>query len=264
MQIAPSYDFDRFSDADSAAELGRLQRQATLVLDRELAMLRDAGLASGADTAEIGCGPGFLTGALAGVAAPGRTLGIDSSAELLRIARTAIEPEHPNLTFVDGNAYATGLPDDSLDFVYSRFLYQHLDTPALALREAKRVLRPGGRICVVDVDDAWLTLEPTSEAFARLSQAALEGQARRGGDRQIGRKLPGLMKRAGFAPVAVHVMSVTSLEVGLETFLDITTRFKAVQAQSADGEMLVEEARRDAVRQDAFGVVGVFVAVGTA
>jgi ubiquinone/menaquinone biosynthesis C-methylase UbiE len=264
VQAASSYDFDRFSATDRTAELTRLRRQATLLLDREMTMLRNLGLVPGTAAAEVGCGPGFVTGALAELVAPGPALGIDMSAELLKIARSVVEPEHDNLSFVDGNAAATGLPDHSIDFMYNRLLYQHLDAPVVALHEAKRVLRPGGRVCVVDVDDAWLTLEPSCEAFDLLIKAAYDGQTRRGGDRRIGRKLPQLMRQAGFSPVTVDVLSISSLELGLQTFLDITTRFKAIQVTDADGVALVEDVYRFATHQNAFGVVGVFVVVGVA
>jgi ubiquinone/menaquinone biosynthesis C-methylase UbiE len=264
VQTAASYDFDQFSANNRRAEFSRLRRQATVLLDREVAMLRQVGIASGMNAAEIGCGPGFITGVLARLAAPGHTVGIDTSSDLLRVARDTIEPEHTNLAFLDGNAYATGLPDRSLDFVYCRLLYQHLDSPETALREARRLLRPGGRLCVVDVDDAWLTLEPTCVAFDRLTRAARAGQARRGGDREIGRKLPRLMKRAGFDPVRFQVVSVSSLELGLPTFLDLTLRFKAIQIGDPDAESLVEEVLRFAEREEPFGAVGMFVVVGHA
>jgi ubiquinone/menaquinone biosynthesis C-methylase UbiE len=186
-----SYEFDAFSETDRRAELTRLQRQANVVLDREISTLRGLGLVTGARVAEIGCGPGFVTGALARLVSPGWVLGIDPSADLLEVAHRVVAPQHDNLTFRSGDAYATGLPDDSLDFVYNRLLYQHLNAPLDALREARRVLRPGGKVCVVDVDDAWLTMEPPCDAFERLTRSALEGQARRGGDRQIGRRSPG-------------------------------------------------------------------------
>jgi ubiquinone/menaquinone biosynthesis C-methylase UbiE len=257
-----SYVYDQFGEADRRAELTRLRRQASVLLDREVAMLRGIGLAPGAAVAEIGCGPGFLTGALASLVAPGRTLGIDPSDDLLEVARGAVEPEHDNLSFLHGDAYATGLPGSSLDFVYNRLLYQHLSAPLDALREAKRVLRPGGKVCVVDVDDAWLTMEPSCDAFEQLTAAAQEGQARRGGDRRIGRRLPGLMAQAGFTRVAVDVLAISSLDLGLQTFLDLTTRFKAIQVGGAVGQTLVDEVARFATSHDAFCVVGVFVVVG--
>ncbi len=263
MQVTPSYDFDQFSDRDRKAELTRLQRQATLLIDRELAMLRAVGLRSGCKALEIGCGPGFLTGAIADVAAPGDATGLDTSAELLEAARAMVQPKHANLHFVEGNAYHTGLADKSFDFVYSRLVYQHLDQPLTALKEAHRIVRPGGKVAIMDVDDGWLTLEPHCEAFETFTRLAREAQAANGGDRLIGRKLPGLMKQAGFARTELQVLAASSLDLGLATFLDITTRFKAIQIKTAEASRLLEEIQTFADKYDALGVVGVFVAVGT-
>jgi ubiquinone/menaquinone biosynthesis C-methylase UbiE len=266
LDITHSYDFDRFSDANRRAETKRLYRQATVLLERELAILRTSGLAPGQEVLEIGCGPGFITGALSSVANPGRAKGIDTSAELLEVARTLVEPAHANVSFELGNAYETRLPSASFDFVYSRLLYQHLDRPLAALEEARRVTRPGGRVCVLDVDDGWLTHHPPNKAFDELTRLAREAQAAHGGDRLIGRKLPGLMTRAGFEKVGLQVTYASTLDFDRKTFLDITTRFKAIQINTPVAYALVEEIERTTDDSDGvpfFGVVGVFCAVGT-
>ncbi len=263
MRVTPSYNFDQFSRGDQRAELARLQRQATLLIDRELHMLRSVGLAPGMQTLEIGCGPGFLTGAIADVIAPTLATGLDLSAELLEVGRTMVQPQHPNLRLVEGSAYHTGLADQAFDFVYSRLVYQHLDQPLAALREARRIVRPGGKVCIMDVDDGWLVLQPPCAAFDKLTQLAAQAQVRNGGDRFVGRKLPGLMKQAGFARVDLQIVAASSLDFGLSTFLDITTRFKAIQIQTAEATALLEEIQAFVVDKDVLGVVGVFVVTGT-
>jgi SAM-dependent methyltransferase len=263
MTVARSYQFAGFSESDRRAELQRLRAQATLLWERELMLLRGAGLAVGGTSVEVGCGPGFIAGSMAAATAPGRVIGVDVCEELLDIAREVVEPEQGGVRFVHGSAYSTGLPDACADFVYNRMLYQHLDAPAKALDEVRRILRPGGRVCIVDVDDAWLSLYPQCDAFDRLTTAAQHAQAERGGDRRIGRKLPGLLSAAGFTDVTAEVVSVSSLELGITTFLDLTTRFKALQCGAAAAD-LVDEVYRFAADHDAFGVTGVFAVSGTA
>ncbi len=264
MDVTPSYAFDNFSDADRRAELARLQRQAGAMLDLELGILRELGLAQDSDVAEIGCGPGFLTGALAQVAANGSAVGVDASRELLDAARTVVAPQHPNLRFQHGLAEATGLPDAGCSFVYNRLLYQHLRDPLAALREARRITRPGGLVCVMDVDDGWLSLHPRVEAFERLTALAQAAQVRNGGDRFIGRKLPALMAEAGLSAVSVRVAAVSSLDLGLDAFLDITTRFKAIQIGTPEALALLREidVAVKSAAQPPFGIVGVFCVVG--
>ena len=229
MDIARSYHFDRFGDVDRSAELRRLQRQATVLLDAEIVELRTHGFGPGVRLLEIGCGPGFLTGPLSDVVGPVGAVGLDTSAELLAAACAIVAPAHPNVTFVEGNAYATGLGDAGFDFVYSRLVYQHLSRPLDALKEAARVVRPGGQVCLMDIDDGFLALHPCPPAFTRLTQRALDAQAKNGGDRLVARKLPALMRDAGLVDIRMHGISVTSLEIGIAAFLDLTTRFKAIQ-----------------------------------
>jgi len=241
MDIARSYHFDRFGDTDRAAELQRLQRQATVLLDAEIAELERHGFGPGVRLLEIGCGPGFLTGPLSDVVGPAGAVGLDMSEELLGAARAIVSPAHPHVQFVQGNAYATGLDSDSFDFVYSRLVYQHLSRPLDALREAARLVRPGGQVCLMDIDDGFLALHPCPPAFTRLTQRALEAQANNGGDRLIGRKLPGLMRDAGLVDIRMRGISVSSLEIGIGAFLDITTRFKAIQVGDDDAARLSAE-----------------------
>ena len=67
-----SYDFDRFTDLRQRAEILRLQQQAHVMLGRELQLLRTLGLASSHHFLEVGCGPGFLTGAVSNLVPEGR------------------------------------------------------------------------------------------------------------------------------------------------------------------------------------------------
>ncbi len=265
MHIARSYHYDLFGDVDRAAELQRLQKQATVLLDAELAQLQAFGLRAGQRVLELGCGPGFITGPLSDLS--GEAVGIDTSAELLAAARAVVAPVHPNVDFQEGSAYGTGLPNASVDFVYSRLVFQHLSHPGDALAEVRRVLRPGGRVCVMDIDDGFLAVDPAPAAFSRLTARALEAQKARGGDRHVGRKLPRLLQQAGFTRVRLHTVAVTSAELGLGAFLDITTRFKAIQVGDAEAIGLAKElgalAALPAAEQP-FGVVVVFFATGDA
>ncbi len=241
MDIARSYAFDQFGDADRAAELQRLQQQATVLIGTELGQLGALGFRPGMRILEVGCGPGFITGPLSDIAGKAGAVGIDTSAELLAAANAVVAPVHPNVRFQQGNAYDSGLPTASFHFLYSRLVYQHLNRPLDALIEARRVVRPGGRVCIMDIDDGFLALEPCPPAFARLTSRALEAQAKNGGDRLIARKLPGLMRAAGLMNIEMVTLTVTTLDLGLKLFLDITTRFKAIQVGDAEAHALAAE-----------------------
>lgn len=92
---------------------------------------------------------GTGTGSLAlGVARRGMTsVGLDPSAELLEVARRRAGEEGLDATFVTGTAERTGQPDGVFDLVCAGQAWWWFDAPA-ALAEARRVLRPNGRIVI--------------------------------------------------------------------------------------------------------------------
>jgi ubiquinone/menaquinone biosynthesis C-methylase UbiE len=108
---------------------------------------------------DVGCGPGTAAVALAGrVGSSGSVRGVDASVIMVAEAqgRTA---NISNLAFEVGDATDLRFDADSFDAYRSERTYQWLDAPDRALNEALRVLRPGGRIVVIDTDWGTLTLD---------------------------------------------------------------------------------------------------------
>lgn len=100
---------------------------------------------------DLGCGTGTLTVALE-AAAPRLTLtGVDGDPEVLDRARAKARPGS-SIAWVEALADALPLEDASVDCVVSSLLFHHLvpDVKRAALAEARRVLRPGGRLHVAD------------------------------------------------------------------------------------------------------------------
>jgi SAM-dependent methyltransferase len=120
---------------ESPAGRRRADRRAELFVER-------GGLAPGRRALELGCGTGVF---LERVARSGAALhGLDLSEDLLARARARLAAL-PNVTLDRGNAEALPYPDRHFDAVYGSSVLHHLDLDA-ALREAHRVLRPGGRV----------------------------------------------------------------------------------------------------------------------
>ena len=136
-------------------------------------LLSTAGLCSGMRVAEVGCGIGLTARWTSTQVSPGGFVaGVDSSSEQLYIAeKGAAEVGTTNLSFHEGNAYETGLPRDSFDLVYSRFLLCHLADPVKALTEMSLLLKRGGILVCEDHDDGGIFTEPATEAYKRLEAA---------------------------------------------------------------------------------------------
>jgi SAM-dependent methyltransferase len=161
-------------------------------------VLAEAGVRAGMRVADVGCGVGMVTEMLAGlVGSDGRVVGIDGSAAQIDEARTRLEWCASNTTLVVADALATGLPAESFDIVYCRFLLMHLPQPERALWEMRRLLRPSGVLVCEDGDVTTAGSETHSalNAFAELFERL--GPLRRV-DYSIGRRLFQLVREAGF------------------------------------------------------------------
>ena len=98
---------------------------------------------------DVGCGTGTAARELA--SRVDRVVGVDASQAMIEVARIR-SGERPDLRFVVGDALSLPLDDASVGGYRAERLFQHLADHAAALSEARRVLRPRGRIAVIDQD----------------------------------------------------------------------------------------------------------------
>lgn len=97
---------------------------------------------------DLGCGTGVATAALAPHV--GRVIGVDASEEMLASAKTRASA-HRNIEWRVGTLEALPLKDATLDAAVMMLVLHHVPSPVAALIEAGRVLKPGGRLLIVDM-----------------------------------------------------------------------------------------------------------------
>jgi ubiquinone/menaquinone biosynthesis C-methylase UbiE len=118
--------------------------------------VRAVPLPTGAAVLDVPCGDGFFTALLARRLRPfGKVTAADLSDAYLAAAREAVAraPRAAAVEFVKANAYRLPFDADSFDLVWCAQSFISLDDPAAALAEMRRVLRPGGRVAVLEDDD---------------------------------------------------------------------------------------------------------------
>ncbi len=131
---------------------------AALTLGRERVFRRRiaavAHLRPGETVLDVGCGTGSLAlVAKQQVGASGRVLGIDPSPQMIARARHKARRRNLALDFQIGVIERLAFPNQSFDAVLSTFMMHHLpdDLKRRGLAEIARVLKPGGRVLVVDM-----------------------------------------------------------------------------------------------------------------
>lgn len=161
-----------------------------------------------AEVLDVGCGPGTITAGLAQRA--GRAVGLDMSAEMVAAAREHAAAEGVgNAAFEVGSAYELPFDGASFDVVHAHQVLQHLSDPVRALREFRRVLRPGGLVAVRDSDYATMVHAPVEPAIERWLDLYHRVHAANGGEADAGRYLLSWALEAGFVEPAVTTSTTT-------------------------------------------------------
>ncbi len=171
------------------------------------AAVRLAGVRDGDEVLDVACGTGALTRAFASARpAPARVVGADFTAEMLDVARE--RPRDPRrraapIEYRLADAMALPFPDSSFDVVSIAFGIRNVADPAAVLREFRRVLRPGGRLVVLEFDRpriapiAWLNDLYTARVMP-VSASLIAGD-RSGAYRYLPRSVATFASRAEMA-----------------------------------------------------------------
>jgi SAM-dependent methyltransferase len=167
------------------------------VAEQRRVVLEALALRPGERVVDVGCGPGLLAAEIAAAVGPeGLVCGVDVSASMLALARArASMPGSAPVAFRRAAAARLPCADGSFDVAVSTQVLEYLDDVPAALAEVHRVLRPGGRVLLLDTDwDSIVWHSGDEERMARVLGAWEQHLV----DPRLPRKLRGLLERAGF------------------------------------------------------------------
>ncbi|MDJ0381746.1 class I SAM-dependent methyltransferase [Streptomyces sp. G-G2] len=160
-------------------------------------------LRPGMSVLDVGCGPGTITADLAELVAPGRVTAVDASQDVIEQARQyAAERGLTGIEFATADVHALEFPDASFDVVHAHQVLQHVGDPVRALREMRRVCRPGGIVAVRDADYAAMTWFPGTPGLDEWLDLYRRVARANGGEPDAGRRLVSWARTAGFTEVA--------------------------------------------------------------
>jgi arsenite methyltransferase len=167
---------------------------------------------------EIGPGPGFLVAELAKlVGRTGRVSALDKNPAMLAMTehRTQRQGVSAQVELHESDAATLPFADSTFDFVIASQIYEYVTDIQQALAEAFRVLRPDGRLIIIDTDWDTLVLHVDDPALStRIDRAWDEHLAHR----TLPGSLPGLLGTAGFRLEAVKLVPVLNVSYNPNTY----------------------------------------------
>jgi SAM-dependent methyltransferase len=181
-------------------EIERLLVQGAVMAEQTRTMLDAIGVKTGWACLDIGCGPRGVTDLFSErVGASGRVVGLDMNDAFLAYGRDGAPA---NVEFCRGDAYGSDLPPDSFDLVHLRFVASTAGDIDRLLREAIRLVRPGGFLALQEPDGETLHCYPAHPAYECLKGALLGAFKGVGAGLDGAASFYGLLRKAGLVDVA--------------------------------------------------------------
>jgi ubiquinone/menaquinone biosynthesis C-methylase UbiE len=172
-------------------------------------LLRHSNLSASSRVLEVGCGTGNYIHSIAetiGCACHG----IEPSEQMLLMARG----QGPNVDFSRGSAESLDFPDNTFDLVFSVDVIHHVTDRPAYIKEALRVLRPGGKLCTAtDSEEIIRKRKPLSNYFPETIEQELKRYP-------TIPDLKSMMTTAGFIQIDEAIVEQTSTSDDIQIYCD--------------------------------------------
>ncbi|REJ77796.1 MAG: methyltransferase domain-containing protein [Acidobacteria bacterium] len=187
-------------------EIIRLGFQHEVWTEATTDLWENAGITYAHRVADLGCGPGFATLELARVVGnAGHVSAVDASDKFVKLLKERVESLRiENIDVSKGDVTSLKLEADSYDFAFSRWLYCFLKEPERAAEEAHNILRPGGRLVILDyLNYLAAGVFPGSKKLNSVFQAYMKEVNKFYGSYNVGNELPAILEGLGFEIVSL-------------------------------------------------------------
>ena len=194
---APAFLIDFLDFLDNFIDVKRFRAEAAKRLN----------LAAGDRVLDLGCGIGGATFPLAKVTGPtGLAAGVDISPTFIEIA-AGRAAGRSDVEFRVGDACAIPYPDGFFDVARTERVFIYLPNRLGAIHEMKRVVKPGGRVCLIDTElDCMAIYSKKPELTRKLTSIVAATMP----NPNSARELPALAREAGLKDIVIETFAVTS------------------------------------------------------
>ncbi len=194
---APAYFIDFLDFLDNYPAIENFRAEAAKRLS----------LAAGNKVLDLGCGIGGATFPLADITGPsGLAAGVDISSALIDVA-TGRATHRSGLEFRVGDAYAIPYPDGFFDVARTERVFLYLPDRLAAIQEMKRVVKPGGRVCLIDTDIDSTAIYSTNAALTRKMTSIVAASMP---NPNSARELPALARQADLKDIRIENFAIST------------------------------------------------------